>query len=329
MQVTWSPELTQRSEAAFDEFVLASPAGHPSQTRAWGAVASAGAHVTSTLVVVSDGARLAGTALLLRGYAASFRSPWASIERGPVVAAVEDLGSVLECLGRTARSMGIAKLRVMPYWDHENAVSTERVLQAQGYRNVQRPDGAHATTLRLDLAGKNDEQLFAGASKEQVRWRAGQAERAGARARLGGAADWACLQSMHGALMRSQGKRGKSDAWWKAVQSFAATDRRGALFACDYQGQVVAACLVFRHGRLATYALGASHSVKLPFSKAVLPLVAAIRWARDVGCSTFDLGGVPMADDSDPKRNAIATFKYDFDRHRVPLTREHARWLIP
>jgi hypothetical protein len=281
------------------------------------------------LVIVSDGARVSGTALLLRGRVAGFGLPWASIERGPVVKAVEDLGPVLECLGRTARSKGIAKLRVMPYWDHENAMATERVLRAQGYRSVQRPDGAHATTLRLDLAGKDDEQLFAGSSKEQVRWRAGQAERAGARARRGSAADWVCLQSMHAALMTSQGKRGKSGAWWNAVQSFAATDAHGALFACDYQGQVVAGCLVLRHGRLATYALGASSGLKLPFSKAVLPLVAAIRWARDAGCATFDLGGVPMADDPDAKRNAIATFKYDFDRQRVPLTREHARWLIP
>ena len=81
-----------------------------------------------------------------------------------------------------------------------------------------------------------------------------------------------------------------------------------------------------RHGALATYAWGASVPEKLPFSKAIPALVAAIRWARDVGCATFDLGGIPLDGDSDPKRNAIATFKYDFDKQRVRLVREHSGW---
>jgi lipid II:glycine glycyltransferase (peptidoglycan interpeptide bridge formation enzyme) len=328
MFVIWSPDLAGSDGATFDEFVLASPAGHPSQTRAWGNVARAGGHVTPNMIVVSEGGRVLGTALLLRAHVACVGLPWAWIERGPVVRRLEDLGPVLQCLGREARSRGIAKLRVMPYWDGDDAQGAERALRAQGYRDVQQPDGAHATTLRLDLTG-SEEQLFSGSSMDQVRWRTRQAERAGARARRGTAPDWVSLKAMHAVLMRSQGKRVKSDAWWRALEHFAATDARGALFACDYEGRVVAACVVLRHAKLVTYSFGASLDVKLPFSRAILPLVTAIRWARNTGCATFDLGGVPMQGDRDPKRNAIATFKYDFDKRRVPLTREHARWLIP
>jgi len=134
---------------------------------------------------------------------------------------------------------------------------------------------------------------------------------------------------MHDALMRAQARRGKGAAWWSALEHFAASEARGALFACDHEERVIAACLVLRHGAQATYTLGSAVADRLPFSKAILPLVAAIRWARDAGCATFDLGGVPAPDDRDPKRNAIATFKRDFDAQRVSLAREHALWLIP
>jgi hypothetical protein len=97
---------------------------------------------------------------------------------------------------------------------------------------------------------------------------------------------------------------------------------------CEYQGRVVAACVTLRHGPLATYAWGSSVTEKLPFSKATLPLVASILWARDQGCDAFDLGGIPAEGDTDPKRTAIATFKLDFAKERVPLARQHARWLV-
>ena len=49
---------------------------------------------------------------------------------------------------------------------------------------------------------------------------------------------------------------------------------------------------------------------------------------RDVGCETFDLGGIPAETDTDAKRNAIATFKFDFDKKRVRRVHRHARWLL-
>jgi lipid II:glycine glycyltransferase (peptidoglycan interpeptide bridge formation enzyme) len=131
---------------------------------------------------------------------------------------------------------------------------------------------------------------------------------------------------MHAGLMRAQGKRDRPARWWDAVRRFVSDDSRGALFACDHAGRTVAAAVVLRHGGLVTYAWGASVPDKLPFSKAVPALVAAIRWARDAGCHTFDLGGIPLEGDLDPKRAAIATFKHDFDRTPVRLVREHAGW---
>jgi hypothetical protein len=253
--------------------------------------------------------------------------PWAWIDRGPVVREVDAVGLVTAAIAGAARRRGVAHLRVMPYWSDEAAARAETALQAVGFADVQEPAGAHACTLRIDIEGKADAALFAGKSKEQVRWRAKQADKAGARARLGARDDWATLRALHEQMMQAQGRRDRPAAWWDALERFV-TGGRGALFACEYEGRVVAACVALRHGARATYAWGASVADKLPFSKAIPPLVAAIRWARDAGCATFDLGGVPLDDDRDPKRNAIATFKYDFDKRRVRLVREHARWLV-
>jgi hypothetical protein len=318
-----SAELTGPAAAEYDAFVLASPAGHAAQTRAWAGIARAGAHVKPGFALVRRDGRLVGTALVLRPAVARVALPWAWVERGPVVADVASLGEVVRALRRALRRRGVARLRAMPYWANDDAPRAETALRAAGLHDVQAPDGPHACTLRLALGTG---ELFAGKSKEQVRWRARQAEKAGAVARRGQERDWSTLRTLHAGLMQSQGKRDRPEAWCDAVRRFVSDDARGAFFACDHGGRTVAAAVVLRHGGLATYAWGASVPDKLPFSKAIPSLVAAIRWARDAGCHTFDLGGVPLEEDRNPKRAAIATFKYDFDKTRVRLVREHGGW---
>jgi hypothetical protein len=309
----------------YQAFVLASPAGHVAQTLAWTDLAIAGAHVTPLFALLRDGGKLTGTALVLRPTVLGAPLPWAWTERGPVVADLGALGEVTRTLQRALRGRGIARLRVMPYWTDAAAERAEGALRAAGLHDVQTPDGPHARTLRLRL-DVGDVELFGGKSKEQVRWRAKQAEKAGATARRGAATDWGELRKMYRGLMEGQGRRDKPDRWWAALQRFVSDETRGALFACDYQERVVAAAVILRHGPLATYAWGASTPERLPFSKAIPALVAGIRWARDAGATTFDLGGIPLAGDTDPKRAAIATFKYDFDRTPVRLVREHGGW---
>jgi lipid II:glycine glycyltransferase (peptidoglycan interpeptide bridge formation enzyme) len=322
---TLTDRLSESSAREYDAFVLGSPAGHVAQTRPWAAIARAGAQVKPYFAVLRRDGKIVGTALVLRPVVLGVPLPWAWTERGPVVDDVALLGEVVRALARALRGRGVARLRVMPYWSGANAERAEAVLRSVGLRLVQTPDGPHASTLRLAL-DVGAAELLGGKNKGQVRWRSRQAERAGATARRGGVPDWERLRELYAGLMEGQGKRDRPDRWWDAVRSFASDDTRGALFACDHHGRTVAACVVLRHGALATYAWGASVPEKLPFSKAILALVAGIRWAREAGATTFDLGGIPEEDDHDPKRAAIATFKHDFDKKRVRLVREHAGW---
>ena len=312
----------------YEAFVRESPSGHASQSLTWANVAQAGAPARTRFFLVRSSGRLVGTALMVRPAFAAVRFPWASIERGPVVARLPDLAAVTATIARAALARGILRLRVMPYWADGEAEQAQDHLRRIGFHDGYKPNGAHACTLRMDIGGKTDAQIFAGATRAQLRRRERQAEKAGARARPGSPDDWARLRAMHGSLMQAQGLSARSSRWWKAVERFVTQQGGGALFACEFDAHVVSVAVVLRHGQQATYAWGASVEEKLPFSKAIPPFVAGIRWARDVGCTRFDLGGIPLESDRDPKRNAIAMFKLDFDPRRIPLVREHVAWCM-
>src|ERR1700733_11730000 len=109
MRVVWLTRSTDplrptAQEQEVDAFVLSAASGHVLQTRAWADVARADGGVAARLAVVYDGDRIAGTALVQRPRVAgvpllgALPGPWAWIERGPVVARVDDLEAVMRAL---------------------------------------------------------------------------------------------------------------------------------------------------------------------------------------------------------------------------------------
>jgi lipid II:glycine glycyltransferase (peptidoglycan interpeptide bridge formation enzyme) len=328
IDVVWTRALAPADAEQYDRFVLEAPSGHFAQTRAWAPVVRASRPCATRFFLARDGGRVVAAGLVARTTALGVPLPFASLDRGPVFATPADAPLALAALRRAARLRGVARVVVMPYWADADAAEVTRALAETGFTDVQALDGAHARTVRIDVAGKNDAALLAGGEREQVRRRVRQAEKAGATARRGEDRDFDTHRALMRELMEAQGKHTRNDAWFEALRTYLrADDARGALFVGEHEGKVLSTVVVLRHGTIATYAYGASASLAVKFPKAVLPLVAAVRWARDQGCATFDLGGVPLAEDTDPKRAAIAEFKLDFGKTRVDLVREHARVL--
>jgi lipid II:glycine glycyltransferase (peptidoglycan interpeptide bridge formation enzyme) len=132
---------------------------------------------------------------------------------------------------------------------------------------------------------------------------------------------------MHEELLRLSGKSLPSESWYTALADyFFAPTSQGAVFVSEFEGEVISAVLIPRHGGLATYATGASSGRNFKFPKMVLPLARAIVWAKEVGAHSFDLGGIPLEGDTDPKRASIAEFKYGFSHTEISLVHEHVRW---
>ncbi|MFN2144445.1 MAG: lipid II:glycine glycyltransferase FemX, partial [Anaerolineales bacterium] len=68
------------------------------------------------------------------------------------------------------------------------------------------------------------------------------------------------------------------------------------LFIASYQGQPLAGIMVFARGERAWYLYGASNNLERNRMPAYLVQWEAIRWAREKGCTSYDLWGVPDAD---------------------------------
>jgi hypothetical protein len=333
-RVTWAARLSERDARDYDAFVEAAPAGHFAQARRWSAVACAGRPFTASYVLVRDAAgTVHGAAQVLRARAAGIPLPYATVERGPVVAEPAVFGPVLRAIARAARRRGIARLDVMPYWDDATGAPVRTALQAGGWCSIQKAGGAHAATLRLALPRDPATALYTGSEHKKLRQEVRYAERAGASAGRGAPTDLPRFVALYRALMQEQALHAKPDAWFAALAAFDFSPAGDVgLFFTEYAGQAVAGALTIRHGALVTLLLAASARTPPPapahkFARMVPALVAAIDWARSRGCD-FDLGGVPMTGDDDAKRAAIAQFKRDFSRTRLDLIGQHARWLL-
>ncbi len=344
LRMTWRRQLADGDARDYDAFVDAAPSGHFAQARQWARLARTGRPFGSSYAIVRDATdRVVGAAHVLRAQFAGLPLPYAVIERGPVVADPSMFGPVMRRLARAARWRGIARLAVMPYWELAAGEAVRATLDGLGWQSVQKMSGAHAATLRLALAGAGNaksedsdadphgsaalDTIFAGSDFRKLRREYRLAERCGARARRGTAEDLPRFVALYRELMNEQGLHAKSDAWFDALAAleFGPNGSVG-LFFTELEGDVVAGALTIRHGRLVTLYLAASARAPRKFSKMVISLVAAVAWARRLGCD-FDLGGVPMNGDTDEKRLSIAQFKRDFSTSRVDLIGEHARWL--
>jgi lipid II:glycine glycyltransferase (peptidoglycan interpeptide bridge formation enzyme) len=328
LRVRVDAALDGEEARTYDAFVEGAPSGHYAQTRAWGALLEASRPCRVRYARIFDGRALVGCALLeLPGVAGVPLRPLARVERGPVTARPEDVPRVARALAAAALKRGVLQLRVMPYWSGDAASAVEQALAHEGFRDVQAPDGSHAETLRVTVAARSDEALLEGPGRKSLRQQLRLAEREGVVVEAAGAEGVATLRTLHDALMAAQDRKGKSRAYYDALAAYLHDgERRGRVFLARQGDELLAAGLVLRHGALATYVLGASTSAPRKFSKTASLLMAAMRWARESGCEVFDLGGVPPEADRDPKRNAIAKFKFEFDKTRVRLVHEHARW---
>lgn len=66
-----------------------------------------------------------------------------------------------------------------------------------------------------------------------------------------------------------------------------------ALFYARYQGEILAGLMAFAHGQRAWYFYGASSDQQRQVMAPYLLQWEAMRWARQQGCRTYDLWGVP------------------------------------
>lgn len=273
----YNPLVSPRVAASeWEAFTGPRPEVHLLQTAAWAEFKSRFGWKPRWLVRGGAGAQV-----LLRGL--RFGPRLAYIPKGPVGDGLPDLLTDLEQLCREERTF---LLRVEP--DREEGDPLETSLRDSGFRTS--PTSVQPRrTIVVSLEG--DETTWLARMNQKTRYNIHLAGRKGVRVR-----PWTDLPGF-GAMMRATGDRQTfgvhhPDYYRHAYEVFHPR-RECELFVAEWEGQPLAALMAFARGRRAWYFYGASTERERARMPAYLLQFEAMRWARDRGCSEYDLWGVP------------------------------------
>jgi len=155
--------------------------------------------------------------------------------------------------------------------------------------NIQPP-----RTIVIDITGSEDDLLAR--MKQKTRYNVRLAEKKGVTVRA-----WDDLDGFHQMMQVTGGRDDfgvhSLDYYRRAYQLFHPTGMAELLVA-EYEGQPLAALMVFARGRRAWYVYGASNDQERNRMPTYLLQWEAIRWAKVRGCEEYDLWGVPDEDEA-------------------------------
>jgi peptidoglycan pentaglycine glycine transferase (the first glycine) len=142
---------------------------------------------------------------------------------------------------------------------------------------------------------KDDEALLA-AMKQKTRYNVRLAAKRGVTVRQGSADDlpafWSLLQTT---ATRDAFGVHTLDYYADLLRFFPPPDH-GALLCAEFGGEIVAAAILLRGGPTAIYLAGASSDTHREHMPTYALQYAALQWARDAGCTHYDLWGIPPTD---------------------------------
>jgi lipid II:glycine glycyltransferase (peptidoglycan interpeptide bridge formation enzyme) len=197
-----------------------------------------------------------------------------------------DLLPSIDAVCRQRRAFGLI---VEP--DVEEDAATERALQTHGFD----PDLYPIQPRRSLVVGlEGDEDQILGRMHQKTRYNIRLASRKGVRVR-----PWSDLPGF-GRLMRETAARDEFgahvDAYYDTAFRLFKPAGMVELLVAEFEGEPLAALMVFAFGARAWYLYGASTDRERNRMPTYLLQWEAMRWARDRGCATYDLWGVPDAD---------------------------------
>jgi peptidoglycan pentaglycine glycine transferase (the first glycine) len=258
------------------------PDAHLLQTGSWGRLKTAFGW-RSEFIREGD----CGALVLFRPLPLGFSIAY--IPRGPVPSAAGSLVDLLPQLDRSCRAHRAVFLKVEP--DIPDGGIPPGALRRIGFQpspnTVQPP-----RTILVDLKGSEEDLL--GRMKPKTRYNIRLAARhgvtvapsedVGAFARLMDATGLRDSFSVH------------SEAYYRKAFSEFPPHRRVELLLAVFQGEPIAGLMAFAQGRRAWYLYGASSDLHREVMAPHLLQWEAMRWARGLGCSEYDLWGVPDAE---------------------------------
>ncbi len=274
----------------WDKFVGRQPRAHVLQLSEWGALKSA-FEWTSETAIIGGASSIEGGALLLFKPLPYRLGTMAYLPMGPYASSVNQ-AAVWTGIHYTARSNGAAFLKWEPGIYEAPDVAPD--FAALGFRpspqTVQPP-----TTVLIDLSG--DDETILARMNQGTRRKIRQSQKSGIiykQAKRNGMDKFA-------ALMRVTGERdsfGVHEASYYARAYDLFVPNYAALILAEHQGDLLAGVMVFAVGKTAWYLYGASSNIKRNLMASYGVQWEALQWAKRRGCKTYDMWGVPDADEA-------------------------------
>ncbi len=286
--------MTIISFAEWDEFLSNCPEAHLLQTVAWGEL-KADFGWKPVRLLVSNGDRNWGAQVLFRSLPLGLT--FAYIPKGPLHEAGVDGGdqampenTFWSKIDQLCHSRRAVFLKVEPDNRFVNPNTWARDLP-EGFKS-----SSHAIqpqrTIVVDLRGSEDNILAR--MKQKTRYNIRLAVKKGVSVRSSTDIE------VFFRLMQTTGERDQFgihtfEYYQKAFDLFKSN---GAceLFLAEFEGEPLAALMVFTAGKRAWYLYGASGSIHRERMPTYLLQWEAMKWARSVGCTEYDLWGVPDYD---------------------------------
>ena len=298
-----------QNDAEWDAFVEAHPQGSVLQTTRWAQLKNHFGWRSHRVWLRRDGALAAGAQVLFRS-ALLGMVHIAYIPHGPLVDwdDEEQVAVLLNQIDLSCYQHRAGLMKIEPLiWQAEGggrqtaddgrrgAMTRQRWLEVCATHGLMTETDTiqPPRTLVVDLRPPEEEILLA--MKQKTRYNIRLAERKGVVVRQGTMDDMGTFNR----LMQITGSRDafgihQPQYYHTAFDIFA--PESAAMFLAEYEGQALAAIMVFATGRRAAYLYGASSNEERQRMPTYALQWAAMRWARERGCTEYDLWGVPDYD---------------------------------
>jgi peptidoglycan pentaglycine glycine transferase (the first glycine) len=279
-------------DAEWDAFVTAHPHGGLLQMTGWARLKSRFGWSPRRVWLRRDGRLVAGAQILVRAAALGLVRV-AYIPHGPLVDwQDEEMVSVLfNQIDFAAYEHGAGLLKFEPLlWQEEMPPAAWAALCARQGCLADSDTIQPPRTILIDLRPPAEEILAR--MKQKTRYNIRLAEKKGVTVRTGTAADLPLFIR----LLRITGARDDfgvhASDYYRAAYELFAPDH-AALLIAEHEEKALAALMVFAAGERAAYLYGASANEGRHLMPSYAVQWAAMRWAKERGCSQYDLWGIP------------------------------------
>jgi lipid II:glycine glycyltransferase (peptidoglycan interpeptide bridge formation enzyme) len=286
--------MTDLTAAQWDNFLASYPDAHLLQTTAWGELKAA---FGWSVLRLAEGD--AGAQVLFRSLPFGFTLAY--IPKGPLGCPDDSRAqsALWQAVDDACRPRKAIFLKVEPdIWERQDASDypeQERPSLAPprgfrlGFQSIQ-----PQRTLLVDLSG--DEERILSRMKQKTRYNIRLAQKKGVLVRPS-----ADLETFHRLMVVTGGRDAfgvHSLAYYRRAYELFYPRGECELLLAEYQGEPLAALMVFAHGRRAWYLYFSSYNAHRERMPTYLLQWEAMRWARERGCEAYDLWGVPDADEA-------------------------------